>query len=673
MKTRYIVIMGLILVLMIAAGGFIYLAHMDTSRIKTTIADQLEDAIGKKVTIAGDAEIKLKLPLTVSMYDLRIQNASWSSDPQMAQIQQLAVKMSLLSLLFGNISIYDLKLTGADFFIEISKTGEWNFVSLSEKASVSRPSMIDRIRIENSRINYRHGRNEKRYQINISALTVNSGKHDGLIKFVTRSVYKNLSFSVDGFLHPADALLNSQKPLAVRMKAASGPNSLAIDGHIKRDNSTPIIDVDFKLNSDKPSELEQVIEHSLGSIDSIQASGHFQNRGFSSFHFSDLSITSGKNSVHGQIAVKTPKERPTLKADLSSEYLDIRNFISQNQAQQNNGDGSSSSQSGDQLFSNQPLKLKFLSNLNADIQLKAKKLLLPHLAMDAVAIKLSLKDGRLSLNPIEAKLAGGELAGELDVSIKNHVPMVVAKMRIKSLDLEPIMEELDVTGALKGNLGVDLNFRSRGASAADIMAGLNGQFTVVMRDGQIAAKYLENADRFEVDLADGFLKLFDSTEKKQDFAEINCFVSTFEVTNGIAASKVLVFDTERAGVLGDGTIDLKTESLNISLKPIKKGGIGVSGVGKLTVGLDIADSFKLGGTLSHPVVAVDKSEIAISTVLSLGKAIGGTLLFGPAGLAAALIGGNFGDDNPCISALKEAAAQKEGEPTAIGQSKKPND
>ncbi|MGD9286656.1 MAG: AsmA family protein [Desulfobacterales bacterium] len=83
MEARYIIIIGIILVLMIAAGGFIYFAHMDTSCIKTTIADQLEDAIGKKVTIGGEFEIKFRIPLTISMRDLQIQNASWSSEPQM--------------------------------------------------------------------------------------------------------------------------------------------------------------------------------------------------------------------------------------------------------------------------------------------------------------------------------------------------------------------------------------------------------------------------------------------------------------------------------------------------------------------------------------------------------------------------------------------------------------
>jgi hypothetical protein len=129
---------------------------------------------------------------------------------------------------------------------------------------------------------------------------------------------------------------------------------------------------------------------------------------------------------------------------------------------------------------------------------------------------------------------------------------------------------------------------------------------------------------------------------------------------------VLVFDTDRVGVLGDGRINLKTEQLHLSLRPIKKSGIGLGGIGK--IGADVGalpDNFDVGGTLAHPVISVDKTETAVSTLLTLGKAIGGTLLLGPAGLAAALVDLDIGDENPCITALKEAASE-----VATAESKK---
>jgi hypothetical protein len=55
----------------------------------------------------------------------------------------------------------------------------------------------------------------------------------------------------------------------------------------------------------------------------------------------------------------------------------------------------------------------------------------------------------------------------------------------------------------------------------------------------------------------------------------------------------------------------------------------------------LAKPFKLEGTLTKPSPAVDTTQ----TAPTLGKAIGGTLLFGPVGIAAALLSGSTGEKN----------------------------
>ena len=104
-------------------------------------------------------------------------------------------------------------------------------------------------------------------------------------------------------------------------------------------------------------------------------------------------------------------------------------------------------------------------------------------------------------------------------------------------------------------------------------------------------------------------------------------------------------------VVGEGEINLKTERLNLSLKPVPKEGIGTRVTGKLTVSLsELTRPFKLGGTLAHPSLAVDPTQTAIA----FGKAIGGVMLFGPVGIAAALVGSSSGDENSCIAAIEAA-------------------
>ena len=98
-------------------------------------------------------------------------------------------------------------------------------------------------------------------------------------------------------------------------------------------------------------------------------------------------------------------------------------------------------------------------------------------------------------------------------------------------------------------------------------------------------------------------------------------------------------------VIGNGKINLNTEKIDFSLKPVPKEGIaGVSfGLSELT------KPFKLSGTLANPSLGIDSTQSAIA----IGKAIGGMALFGPVGIAAALVGGKSNDENPCLTAIEE--------------------
>ena len=71
----------------------------------------------------------------------------------------------------------------------------------------------------------------------------------------------------------------------------------------------------------------------------------------------------------------------------------------------------------------------------------------------------------------------------------------------------------------------------------------------------------------------------------------------------------------------------------------------------------------MGGTLRQPAFVIDASQ----TIITVGKAFGGILLFGPLGLGAALVSGRLGTDNPCPAAIEAAKkGPKKTEPKKQG-------
>ena len=129
-------------------------------------------------------------------------------------------------------------------------------------------------------------------------------------------------------------------------------------------------------------------------------------------------------------------------------------------------------------------------------------------------------------------------------------------------------------------------------------------------------------------------------------------VTRFDVKKGLAESTVFILDTKLTTVLGKGEVDLKTERLNLAMRPSPKKGIGIKGVGKLSLGFSgFAKQVKLGGTLANPTLVPDPT----GTVVTVGKVFGGMLLFGPFGAAAGLVTtGGYAEENPCEAAMQAA-------------------
>ena len=248
-------------------------------------------------------------------------------------------------------------------------------------------------------------------------------------------------------------------------------------------------------------------------------------------------------------------------------------------------------------------------------------------------------------------MGGGSLDGSMQLQPRGKTTQVVLAVKMDQVDVGRMAKELQVKDILEGKLAATIAVQGQGDSVAAIMAGLNGKTAVVLGKGRLDNMYIE---LLGADIGASLFRLVNPLKQWQQMTEINCLVSHFDVKDGIAQSAALVLDTRNMSVVGEGQVNLKTEALDISLQPSPKEGAGVSGIGKVGLSLsELARPFKLGGTLAHPSLAVDMRQVA----LTVGKSVGGTLLFGPAGIATALSSGNHGGhENACVQAIEAAKA-----------------
>jgi len=317
------------------------------------------------------------------------------------------------------------------------------------------------------------------------------------------------------------------------------------------------------------------------------------------------------------------------------------------------GTGKKGGKPKQRVFSDSPLPLDALKKADANVKFHAAKLLLSTIALNDLAFSMAIKDGVLAIKPLKAQMGGGTLAGSIDLDSSGKTPKLSAAFAAEGIDLGKMLKELDVTKTFEGKIDIGINVKGSGGSMAELMAGLNGAVNIVMGKGQIDNKYL---GLLSTDIRTGAMRLVNPAAERTERTKINCVVCGFDINNGIADAAALVFDTETMSVIGGGGINLKTEGLNISLKPFPKGGALGERV-NMSVS-ELAKPFKLGGTLSRPKLTLDPAQ----TALMVGKALKGMALFGPAGIATALVNVNpEGDKNPCLSAMEAAKSGKRAE------------
>jgi hypothetical protein len=387
----------------------------------------------------------------------------------------------------------------------------------------------------------------------------------------------------------------------------------------------------------------------------------------------------GDNKGHGWLELSLAGQRPQLKAELATEKLDLRPLFAQNKkegtvkaqsappappkAQKSKTKTKSSKADAKKakLFPSEPLPLERLKVIDADIKFRDKQVLLPALALDDVILDVLLKDGNLEIKPFKFAIGGGKADVRFALQSQNKPARLATTLNIDQLEIGPMLDKLGYQRSVEGNMDASYNLDSSGDSIAALMAALNGNTRVAMRDGRASSEYLELLEKY---LGGGILRMLNPFQEKREYTPINCFVNDIEIKDGLADIKLLL-DTDRTSIFGAGNVNLKTERLDLGIKPTPKKGAGPAGVSFSFK--ELSQPFRLGGTLAQPSLVVDPSRSAFVA----GK-MAGALALGPFGIAAFFADVSVGKKDPCAVALAASAkkAEASSKETAAGEEKK---
>ena len=158
--------------------------------------------------------------------------------------------------------------------------------------------------------------------------------------------------------------------------------------------------------------------------------------------------------------------------------------------------------------------------------------------------------------------------------------------------------KLDTEGELRGHLGTDVSLTGQVNDLADPLLKSSGVIEVFV--------WPQDQNAHEIDFWAANLVNMAFKVKDAD-SIVNCAVARFNLSEGVLNSEVLVFDTSRLRVYGEGSFDLSNNYIDFLITPKTK----------QLHWVDKTIPIRLKGTLDEPKGEVKKTGLLISTAKSV--------------------------------------------------------
>ena len=646
-RWKWVLAILAILIFSSTFAAFAILSSVDFNTLKPLVAQVVKQETGRDLEIRGAIDFKLGFRPSLIINDLLFQNAPWASRPEMVKIRRVEAKILVLPLLKREIHIARLVLLEPDILLEREKSGKWNFeFERSEGSSQKRtPSQsftfpvtaFHQVQVEKGNVSYREATTESVCRFSIDRFTARSEGVESPLVLAFNGSYKGKPLELLGTVGSFLLLKEPGKgcPVDLVLKASSA--QLKVQGTIQDmlnlKGLALKVDAEVQSTSQMAAFLGTTPPVEFGPL---QATVSISDEGGKIYKLSDFRVSSKAGDAKGSLTLSMGDKRPKLFGAVTSQRFDLNPFLNGGKTRQAKTESSTRK---NRIFPNDPLPLDIPKSFDVQLKFEAGQVRLAQLPLTNLSMEASLQEGRLTLRPIKVKVAGGDAQGRVELVSQGRVATAKAVFRINQMDLRSLSTELK----LEGKLDLDLDLLSRGSSIAGLMAGLNGGMVAVMGQGRADNKPIQILGG---DLAGGVFELLNPSSKEANRTEINCAVGGFDIKDGVAKVTALVVDTPDLSVIGEGLVNLRDETLDLSLKPYSKGGAAGFSL-SLT---ELAKSFKLGGTLAAPSLQMDAEQ----TMFAALKAAGGVLLFGPAGIVAALAGESSDKENPCLAAIESA-------------------
>jgi len=349
---------------------------------------------------------------------------------------------------------------------------------------------------------------------------------------------------------------------------------------------------------------------------------------------SDLKIAYAATKIDGDVVVTRGANRYKVNLKADSPLLDATAFTRLDAA----NSAAKPVPAGTHLIPDIPIPIEILNDIDADLDLRFDTVKFSDTApLGPLHVRAVIANGRLKAEPIELAIKAGQIlsaSGTVDAALSAW------SLRIEgtNLDLGEMLKRFGrpklVTG---GSTDLILQFEASGKSMAAVLGSINGEAQMKVGPYRV--------NNIGTDLGAGIVMqivgMVNPFRKTDPYTDGQCFAARVPIKDGVIVSnRNVAVETTKYNAVLSGTVNLRSEEIDIAAIPIVKSGFGI-GTGEIT------GIVRLRGTLAAPSLGVDPVGAAKSAA-SFGAAY---VTLGGWWIADALINKATADPRPCVTAL----------------------
>ena len=588
----------------------VLIALWDWNWFKGPVERQVTARTGRSFDIGGDLDVDLGRVTTIRADKLAFGNAAWSKQPTMASVDRLQFEIEVWPLFHRQVRIPEIHLDRPRLLLEMGPKGIGNWVFGSPGQT---QVQFGRLWIDDGRLRYA----DTAAKTDIDAVVNSSApdKGDGAppIDVTGGGHWKGTKFSVRGHAQSPLALRDTQQPYHIDAHAQAGNTRAHARGTLVDPLQLRDFDLKLALSGTNLGDLYPLLGIAVPDSPPYEFDGRFTRElkgALTIWHYDGFTGKVGDSDLSGTASLATGGKRPDLHAELVSQRLDFDDlavFVGkapQAQAGESTNpalaaEAAREGASG-RVLPDTPYDLEKLRAMDADVRWKAHRINAPKLPLDDMVVHLKNDGGLLQLVPLDFGVADGNIRSNIRMDARESPIRTHADITVRGLNLGKLMPETELMKQAIGKIGGQAALTGSGNSVAKMLATSDGNVAVGLGKGRIGNLVMELAG---IDIAESLKFLIEGDHT----IPIRCAFGDFSVADGLMTSRALAFDTTDTIIVGDGTINLRDETLNLRLRPRPKDR-------SLLV---FRSPLIVGGTFKDPSFRPDMKRVGLRGALAL--------------------------------------------------------